>query len=224
MSQDLLLVRPACWTLDHWCLAQYMLMNFHEIWKIVDIKSQRWFTSCSVFSESCYTYSAKLISDDQQIETERSKNKIINKMGIAFYRKHVLKSVVYVCIKLVLHCIWLQFTVTKRTSWSRCFSVTMTPRASIVSSWCPSPRSGTTFTFCGRLAAPWGLWEAGPCSTSLLLSPTFTFPPTWWCVHNRFPPVVCTRSGVLRTQKLRTPLVGAKGYQRFPLFKLGVGI
>ena len=27
------------------------------------------------------------------------------------------------------------------------------------------------------------------------------------------------RSGVLRMQKLSTPLVGAKGYQRFPLFK-----
>ena len=26
------------------------------------------------------------------------------------------------------------------------------------------------------------------------------------------------RSGVLRMQKLRIPLVGAKGYQRFPLF------
>ena len=32
------------------------------------------------------------------------------------------------------------------------------------------------------------------------------------------------RSGVLRMQKLRTPLVRAKGYRRFPLFKPGVGI
>ena len=32
------------------------------------------------------------------------------------------------------------------------------------------------------------------------------------------------RSGVLRVQKLRTPLMGAKGYQRFHLFKPGVGI
>ena len=38
------------------------------------------------------------------------------------------------------------------------------------------------------------------------------------------PPDTCNRSGVLRMQKLRTPLVGAQGYQRFPLFKPGVGI
>ena len=31
-------------------------------------------------------------------------------------------------------------------------------------------------------------------------------------------------SGVLRMQKLRTPLVGAKGYQKSPLFTPGVGI
>ena len=29
---------------------------------------------------------------------------------------------------------------------------------------------------------------------------------------------------VLQTQKLRTPLVGAQGYQRFPLFEPGVRI
>ena len=36
--------------------------------------------------------------------------------------------------------------------------------------------------------------------------------------------LVGIRSGVLRMQKVRTPLVGAKGYQKFPLFKPGVGI
>ena len=33
-----------------------------------------------------------------------------------------------------------------------------------------------------------------------------------------------TTAVVLRLQKLRTPLVGARGYQSFPLFKLGVGM
>ena len=35
---------------------------------------------------------------------------------------------------------------------------------------------------------------------------------------------ILDRSGVLRMQELRTPLVGAEGYQRFPLIKPGVGI
>ena len=42
------------------------------------------------------------------------------------------------------------------------------------------------------------------------------------CPCDQNPPL--TRSGVLRMQKLSTPLVGAKGYQIFPLFKPGVGI
>ena len=37
-------------------------------------------------------------------------------------------------------------------------------------------------------------------------------------------PVSPLRSGVLRTQKLRTSLMEAQGYQRFPLSKPGVGI
>ena len=40
----------------------------------------------------------------------------------------------------------------------------------------------------------------------------------FWCLSP------LPRSGVLRMQKLRTPLVWTKGYQRFPLFKPGVGI
>ena len=42
-------------------------------------------------------------------------------------------------------------------------------------------------------------------------------------LHNRNT-LFTNRSGVLLMQKLRTPLVEAKGYQRFPLFKPGVGI
>ena len=38
------------------------------------------------------------------------------------------------------------------------------------------------------------------------------------------PSVDTSRIGVLRTQKLRTPLVGAHGYQMFPLVEPGVGI
>ena len=38
------------------------------------------------------------------------------------------------------------------------------------------------------------------------------------------PPIFQRDTTVFIPQKLRTPLVGAKGYQMFPLFKPGVGI
>ena len=48
--------------------------------------------------------------------------------------------------------------------------------------------------------------------------------PTYLSIYLSISIYLSPRSGVLRMQTLRTPLVGPKGYQSFPLFKPGVGI